>query len=256
VQPLLKLKKEALDIADQPQALTPGGDRNIHISNHSNTPLEPVAEEGRGENEVVQPVNPAANPTANHAANVAANATANPPTNVTANAVSNVANNAANDACAQPNIATNPRQNAGAQPLSAQANHAEGSQRRNVRDEVEIARHANYDRDHGVPYALDANNPVQATELQNMPNMTKIMVLLTTSTLYRWLMPHQPVREQSTTLLHFHNVSGRSDTPKTSNPPLRNTTVALTQVYGSKCKASQHAPQGAMKTTWQDTSPL
>jgi hypothetical protein len=33
VQPLLKLKKEALDIADQPQALTPGGDRNIHTSN-------------------------------------------------------------------------------------------------------------------------------------------------------------------------------------------------------------------------------
>jgi hypothetical protein len=33
---------------------------------------------------------------------------------------------------------------------------------------VEIARRANYDRDHGVPDALDANNPVQATELRNI----------------------------------------------------------------------------------------
>jgi hypothetical protein len=41
-----------------------------------------------------------------------------------------------------------------------QANHAEGSQRRHIRDEVEIARHANYDPDHGVPDALDADNPV------------------------------------------------------------------------------------------------
>jgi hypothetical protein len=30
---------------------------------------------------------------------------------------------------------------------------------------VEIARHANYDRDHGVPDTLDANNLIQATEL-------------------------------------------------------------------------------------------
>jgi hypothetical protein len=36
------------------------------------------------------------------------------------------------------------------------------------RDEVEIARHANYDRDHGVPDPLDANNPVQLTELRQM----------------------------------------------------------------------------------------
>jgi hypothetical protein len=33
---------------------------------------------------------------------------------------------------------------------------------------VEIARHANYDRDHGVSVALDAHNPIQATELRNM----------------------------------------------------------------------------------------
>jgi hypothetical protein len=33
---------------------------------------------------------------------------------------------------------------------------------------VEIARRANYDRDHGVHDALDAHNPIQATELRNM----------------------------------------------------------------------------------------
>jgi hypothetical protein len=42
-------------------------------------PLEPVAEEGRGEKEVVQPVNPAANAAANAPANPAANAPANAP---------------------------------------------------------------------------------------------------------------------------------------------------------------------------------
>jgi hypothetical protein len=35
---------------------------------------------------------------------------------------------------------------------------------------VEISRRANYDRDHGVPDALDANNPIQATELRQMPD--------------------------------------------------------------------------------------
>jgi hypothetical protein len=33
---------------------------------------------------------------------------------------------------------------------------------------VEIARRANYDREHGVPDALDANNPIQATNLRIM----------------------------------------------------------------------------------------
>jgi hypothetical protein len=52
----------------------------------SNTPLQLVAEEGRGENEVVQLVN------------LAANAATNPPANAAANAAGNVANNAANTA--------------------------------------------------------------------------------------------------------------------------------------------------------------
>jgi hypothetical protein len=33
---------------------------------------------------------------------------------------------------------------------------------------VDIARCANYDREHGVPDALDANNPIQAADLRHM----------------------------------------------------------------------------------------
>jgi hypothetical protein len=100
-----------------------------------------VSEEGRGENEVVQPVNPAANVAANAPANPGANAPANDP----ANATGNVANNTANTANVQGNTAKNPRHNAGAQPPQIQANRAEGSQRQRIRDEVEIARRANCD---------------------------------------------------------------------------------------------------------------
>jgi hypothetical protein len=49
-----------------------------------------------------------------------------------------------------------------------QANRAEGSHRQRIRDEVEIARRANYDRDHGVPDTLDTHNPIQAMELRHM----------------------------------------------------------------------------------------
>jgi hypothetical protein len=52
----------------------------------SQGPLEPVAEDGRRENEVVQPVNPAAN------------AAANAPANAPANTAGNVINNATNTA--------------------------------------------------------------------------------------------------------------------------------------------------------------
>jgi hypothetical protein len=89
----------------------------------SQGPLEPVAEEGRGENEVVQLVNPAANAAANAPAKPAANAMANPPVN----AAGSVANNAANAANVQGNAAANPGHNAGAQPPLVQANRAEGS---------------------------------------------------------------------------------------------------------------------------------
>jgi hypothetical protein len=100
----------------------------------------------------VQPVNPAANAPANYAANALANAPAN--------AAGNVVNNAANASNTQGNGDANLGQNAGAQPPPIQANHAEGSQRQRIRDEVEIARRAHYDREHGVPDALDANNPI------------------------------------------------------------------------------------------------
>jgi hypothetical protein len=33
---------------------------------------------------------------------------------------------------------------------------------------VEIARHANYDREHRIPDALNDNNPVQAADLRHM----------------------------------------------------------------------------------------
>jgi hypothetical protein len=94
-----------------------------------------VAEEGRGENEEAQPVNPATNAVANALANPAANAPANTP----ANAAGNVANNATNVANIQGNAAPNPEHNVGAQPPLVQANHAEGSQCHRIRDEVEIA---------------------------------------------------------------------------------------------------------------------
>jgi hypothetical protein len=123
-----------------------------------------VAGEGRGENKVMQPANPAANAAANAPANPAANAPANAP----ANAAGNAANNAANAANIQGNPAPNPRHNAGAQPPPVQPDHAEGIRRHRIRDEVEIARRANYDREHGVPDPLDANNPIQATDLQIM----------------------------------------------------------------------------------------
>jgi hypothetical protein len=108
----------------------------------------------------MQQVNPAANAAANPVANAAANAAAN--------TAGNVANNAANAVDAQVNAAANPGQNAGARPLPVEANRAKSNQRQRIRDEVEIARRANYDRNHGAPDALDANNPVQATELRNM----------------------------------------------------------------------------------------
>jgi hypothetical protein len=117
-----------------------------------------VAEEGRGKNEVAQPVNPTANAAANAPANLAANASAND----SANAAGNIVNNAAN---VQANIAPNRRHNAGAQHPLVQANSAEVSQRHCIRDEVEIARRANYDREHGVPDTLDTNNPIQPTDL-------------------------------------------------------------------------------------------
>jgi hypothetical protein len=73
----------------------------------SQGPLDPVAEEGRGENEVAHPANPTANAVANAPANPAANAPANDP----ANAAGNVVNNVANAANVQANVALNPRHN-------------------------------------------------------------------------------------------------------------------------------------------------
>jgi hypothetical protein len=170
-----------------------------------------VVEEGRGENEIVHPVNPAANVVANAPANPAANASSNAP----ANTAGNVANNAANAANILENVVANPGQNVGAEPPLIQANHVEGNQCQHIKDEVEIARCANYDREHGVPNALDANKPVQEADLQHMHDQellrraqTKTMVLLMTFTSSRHLTSRQQAREQSTTSLRSHDVSG------------------------------------------------
>jgi hypothetical protein len=70
---------------------------------------------------------------------------------------------------------------------------------------VERARHANYYREHEVPDALGANNPIQATDLQIMrdqellgvPSTTKTMALPMTFTLSLLLTLHQQARERS-----------------------------------------------------------
>jgi hypothetical protein len=160
---LLRSRKEALDTVDLRQ-VPRSRSEHPRQRRRSQGPLDPVAEEGRGKNEVMQPANPAANAAANAPDNPAANAPANAP----ANAAGNAANNAANATNIQGNPAPNPRRNAGAQPPPVQADRAEGSRRHRIRDEAEIGRRANYDREHGVPDALNANNPIQATDLRIM----------------------------------------------------------------------------------------
>jgi hypothetical protein len=93
-----------------------------------------------------------------------------------------------------------------------------------VQKEVEIAPRANYNHEHGVPDALNANNPIQATDLRIMHDQELLLIML-----------HHQVRGQSTISQLSHDVFGRSDTPKTSSLQLRSTTVPPTQVYGSRC---------------------
>jgi hypothetical protein len=206
-----------------------------------------------------------ANPVANATANPAANGAANAPANVATNIAGNVANNVANAANTQANVVANPRQNAGAQPPPVQANHTEGSQCRRIRDEVEIARSANYDCDHGVPDALDTNNPIQATEPRNLHDQE----LLRRAQYDQYNGPPDDLYVIPTAYApsaspgvvnNFPAFSRRLRTikypPKTSRQLLRNMTVALTRVYGSRCTTLQHVLLEATKTTWRDTSPL
>jgi hypothetical protein len=189
----------------------------------------------------VQPANPAANAAANAPANPAANALANAP----ANAASNATNTAGNAANIKGNAAPNPRRNAGAHPPPVQANRAEGSQRHRIRDEVEIARRANYDHEHGVPDVLDANYPIQATDIWIMHDKELLRRAQydqdngPANDLYIIPADHAPSAspERSTISQLSHDVSGRSDTPRTSSHLLRSTTVAPTRVYGSRCTA-------------------
>jgi hypothetical protein len=159
----------------------------------------------------MQPANPAANTTANAPANLAANA----PANALAN-VGNTANNAANAANIQGNSIPKTRRNAGAQPPLVQPDHAEGSRHHRIRDEVEIARRANYDREHG---ALTPSTPTTPSKLQifgscttrnsyDVPSTTKTMAIPTTSTLSLLIMLYQQVRERSTISQLSYDVSG------------------------------------------------
>jgi hypothetical protein len=161
---------------------------------------------------VAQPVNLAANAVANAPANPAANA----PANDTANAAGNIANTAANAANVQANVAPNPRHNAGASPPLVQANRFEGSQRHRIRDEVEIARCANYAANMGSQMPL---TPITPSKLQisgscttrnycDVLSMTKTISLLTTSTSSPRLTPHLQARERSTLSQFSHDISG------------------------------------------------
>jgi hypothetical protein len=69
----------------------------------------------------------------------------------------------------------------------------------------------------------------------DVPNTTKIMALPTTSMLSLLIMPHQQAQERSIIFQLSDDVSGRYDALKISSLELRSTTVAPTQVYGSRC---------------------
>jgi hypothetical protein len=142
---------------------------------------------------------------ANPAANVAANALAN----ATANAPSNIANNAANATNTQANAAANPGQNVGAQPPPVQANHAEGNQRRRIRDDV-LTTTAIV----GSPTPLMPTIPSKQQSCRtcmtksfcNVHSTTKITALPMTFTSSRWHTPRRQARVRSTTSLRFHDV--------------------------------------------------
>jgi hypothetical protein len=103
---------------------------------------------------------------------------------------------------------------------------------------VEIARRANYDREHGVPDALDANNPIQPAESRlcttrnsyDVPNTTKTTTLLMTFTSSRQLMLHQQAREWLLITQHSHYLIGSR---------IRRYTVACDLIGSSTCDTRQ-----------------
>jgi hypothetical protein len=162
--PLLRSKKEAPDTADPQQVLTPEEDRSVLASDvvarvPSTRWLKKVE---------AKMISEAGQSRCQCCSQRSSQSTANAPANAPANVAGNAANHAANATKIQENTAPNPRRNAGAHPPPLQANRVEGSQHHRIRDEVEIARRANYDREHGVPDALDANNPIQVIDLRIM----------------------------------------------------------------------------------------
>jgi hypothetical protein len=82
-----------------------------------------------------------------------------------------------------------------------------------------------------TPFKQRTSDTCTARNSCDVPTTTKTMTLSMTFTSSLQLTPCQQAWERSTTSLRSHDISERSDTPRTSNRPLRNTTVALTQVY-------------------------
>jgi hypothetical protein len=104
-----------------------------------------------------------------------------------------------------------------------------------------------------TPFKLQISSSCTTRTSCDVPSTIKTMALLMTFTSSRQLTLRQQAREQSIIFQRSHDISGRPDTPRTSSQLSRSTTVALTQVYGSKCTTLQHAPLAATKITWQDT---
>jgi hypothetical protein len=128
---------------------------------------------------------------------------------------------------------------------------------------VEIARHANYDHDNGVPNPIDANNPIQATELRHMHDQELLRRTQydqdngPPGDLYIIPMAYAPSANPGASN-NFPVFSRRLRTiryPKDFKPPSKNTMVAPTQVFGSRCTASRHAPLEVMRITWRDIFP-
>jgi hypothetical protein len=207
---------------------------------------------------VAQLANPAAKAVTNAPANPAANAPANAPTN----AVGNVVNNAANAANIQGNVAPNPRHNAGAQTPPVLAHRVEGSQRHRIRDVVEIARCANYDREHGVRDTLDADKPIQATDLRIMHDQELLRRAPYNQDngppddLYVIPAAHAPSASPGA-VNNFPAFSRHLRTiryPKDFKLAIEKYDSRSTRVYGLRCTTLQHVPSAATKITWRYSS--
>jgi hypothetical protein len=129
---------------------------------------------------------------------------------------------------------------------------------------VEIAQRANYDHKHGVPDALDANNPIQATDLRIMHDQELLQRAQydqdngPPDDLYVIPAAHAPLASPGAVnnFPAFSHCLRTIGYQKDFKPAIEKYDGRSDQVYGLRCTASRHAPLEAMKTTWRDTSPL